>query len=175
MGGSTTASHRRTFSPPSTKWVNEQTSTIFYNGSTGSVPVPSIYQLASKPKGRGQHAGCGGFGASVRKIATVSATYINSRGLHQYLSKDVNAYTSEANGQAGIRPNGVNENIYQFQSGGLYKQNQLMVNYSVQAKSVSIFGFYSLTYANADTSGASYFLLLISSYGGLGPGKLRYT
>jgi hypothetical protein len=51
----------------------------------------------------------------------------------------------------------VNENIYQFQSGGVYNQNQLMVNYSVRAKRVSLFGFYMLGIAKSDTSGANYF------------------
>ncbi len=57
----------------------------------------------------------------------------------------------------GTRPNGINENIYQFQSGGVYNQNQLMLNYTVRAKKVSLFGFYVLNSAKADTSGPTYF------------------
>jgi hypothetical protein len=56
-----------------------------------------------------------------------------------------------------MRPNGINENIDQFQSGGIYNQNQLMLNYTVRAKKVSLFGFYTLGRADADTSGATYF------------------
>ena len=94
------------------------------------------------------------------KAVTLSATYINSHGVHQYLSNNINAYlpgTYDAATGTGTRPNGINENIYQYQSGGTYNQNQLMLNYTVRAKRVSLFGFYSLNYAKADTSGAGYF------------------
>lgn len=79
------------------------------------------------------------------------------RGAHQYLSININAYIAydPATG-AGIRPNGINENVYQFQSGGVYNQNQLMLNYTVRARKVSLFGFYVLSFAKADTSGATY-------------------
>jgi hypothetical protein len=92
------------------------------------------------------------------KFVTLSATYINSRGVHQYMSDNINAYQNyDSTTQTGIRPNGINENIYQFQSGGVYNQNQLMLNYSVRAKKASLFGFYQLGFAKSDTSGATYF------------------
>ena len=94
------------------------------------------------------------------KIATVSATYINSRGVHQYLSDNINAYlpgTYDLATGTGTRPNGINENIYQFRSGGVYNRDQLMVNYTVRARRVSLFGFYMMNFAKADSSGATYF------------------
>ena len=94
------------------------------------------------------------------KAATVSATYVNSRGVHQYLSDNINAYlpgTYNPTTGTGTRPSGINENIYQFQSGGVYNQNQLVVNYSVHARRATLFGFYTLNFAKADTSGATYF------------------
>ena len=94
------------------------------------------------------------------KVATMAATYINSHGVHQDLTDNINAYlpsTYNASTGTGTRPNGINENIYQFQSGGVYNQNQLMLNYTVNAKRLSLFGFYMMNFANADTSGAGYF------------------
>jgi hypothetical protein len=85
---------------------------------------------------------------------------VNSRGVHQFLTDNVNAFlpgTYDAATGTGTRPNGVNENVCQFQSGGVYNQNQLTVNYSVRAKRVSLFGFYMLGFAKADTAGANYF------------------
>jgi hypothetical protein len=76
------------------------------------------------------------------------------------LSDNINAYlpgTYDLATETGTRPNGINENIYQFQSGGVYNQNQLMVNYTVRASRVSLFGFYMVNFAKADTSGATYF------------------
>ena len=94
------------------------------------------------------------------KVATLAATYINSRGVHQDYSDNINAFipsTYDAATGTGTRPNGINENIYQYQSGGVYNQNQVMLNYTVRAKRISLFGFYMLNFANADTSGAGYF------------------
>jgi Carboxypeptidase regulatory-like domain len=94
------------------------------------------------------------------KSITLSTTYINSRGLHQLYSDNINAFlpgTYDIETGTGIRPNGINENLYQFQSGGIYHQNQLITNFSVRARRLSLFGFYVLNYAKADTSGATYF------------------
>jgi Carboxypeptidase regulatory-like domain len=94
------------------------------------------------------------------KLATTALTYVNSRGVHQYLSDNVNAFlpgTYDSATGTGVRPNGINENIYQFQSGGVYNQNQIMLNYSVRGRRVSLFGFYMVNFAKADTSGATYF------------------
>ncbi|MGA2570106.1 MAG: TonB-dependent receptor [Terracidiphilus sp.] len=128
--------------------------------ATLSTVAPTIYQIAPNMKASLSMQAAAGVEHQFGSFATVSLTYLNSRGVHQYLSDNVNAYeqgTYDITTGTGTRPNGINENIYQFQSGGVYKQNQLMVNYSVQSKRVSLFGFYALTFANADTSGASYF------------------
>jgi len=39
----------------------------------------------------------------------------------------------------------------------VYNQNQIVLNYSVRAKRASLFGFYMVNFAKADTSGATYF------------------
>ena len=125
-----------------------------------STVTPTIYQLAPNLRAGLNMQAAIGVEHQWGKIATTSVTYVNSRGIHQFLTDNVNAFlpgTYDAASGTGIRPNGVNENIYQFQSGGIYNQSQLMVNYSVRAKRVSLFGFYMLGLAKADTSGANYF------------------
>jgi hypothetical protein len=94
------------------------------------------------------------------KFLTVSATYLNSHGVHQPYSDNINAFlpgTYDYQTGTGVRPNGINENIYQFQSGGIYNQNEIITNFSVGTRRVSLFGFYMFNGAKADTSGASYF------------------
>lgn len=101
-----------------------------------------------------------GIDHSFGKVATLSVTYINSRGVHQYLSNNVNAYVASTYDRTmgrGVRPNGINENLYQFQSGGVYNQNELILNYSVRVKKVSLRGFTMLNSAKSDTSGEGYF------------------
>src|SRR6202040_4249395 len=46
--------------------------------------------------------------------------------------------------------------LYQFQSEGIFKQKQLIVNTNVRLRAVSLFGYYVLNYANSDTSGPTY-------------------
>lgn len=125
-----------------------------------SSATPTIYSLSPDLRAAVSMQAAVGVERQIGKAMKISATYINSRGVHQYLSDNINAYdpsTYDADTTTGTRPNGINENLYQFQSGGLFKQNQLMFNYSVSAKRVSLFGFYVLNYAKADTSGATYF------------------
>ncbi len=127
---------------------------------SGYAASPTLYQVAPNLKASVSMQAAVGVDHSFGKYVTLSATYINSRGVHQYLSDNINAYEAATYDPAtgtGVRPNGINENIYQFQSGGVYNQNQLMLNYSVRAKKVSLFGFYVLNSAKADTSGAGYF------------------
>ncbi|HEV2133314.1 MAG TPA: carboxypeptidase regulatory-like domain-containing protein [Terracidiphilus sp.] len=122
--------------------------------------APTIYEVAPNLKAALSMQGALGVEHQFGKVATLAATYVNSHGVHQYLSDNINAFlpgTYDAATGTGTRPNGINQNIYQFQSGGVYNQNQLMLNYTVRAKSVSLFGFYALNFANSDTSGAGYF------------------
>jgi hypothetical protein len=122
--------------------------------------APTVYQVSPNLKASVNMQAAIGVERQIGKVASLSVTYVNSRGVHQYLSDNVNAYlpgTYDATTGAGTRPNGINENIYQFQSEGVYNQNQLMLNYSVKARRVSLFGFYMLNFAKANTSGATYF------------------
>jgi hypothetical protein len=128
--------------------------------SSLSSVAPTIYEVSPHMKASLNMQAAVGIEHQFGKIATTSFTYVNSRGVHQYLSDNVNAFlpgTYDATTGTGTRPNGINENLYEFQSGGVYNQNQLMVNYNVKAKRVSLFGFYMLNFAKADTSGATYF------------------
>jgi hypothetical protein len=122
--------------------------------------APTLYEISPNFKASLNMQAAVGVEHQFGKVVTTSVTYINSRGVHQYLSDNINAYlpgTYDQTTGTGTRPNGINENIYQFQSGGVYNQNQLTVNYNVKAKRVSLFGFYMLGSAKADTSGATYF------------------
>lgn len=122
--------------------------------------APTTYEVAPNLKSAVNMQSAIGVEHQFGQLATLAATYVNSHGVHQYLSDNINAYlpsTYDPATNTGTRPNGINENIYQFQSGGIYNQNQVMVNYSVRAKRVSLFGFYMMNFADADTAGATYF------------------
>src|SRR6266478_5307111 len=89
------------------------------------------------------------------KIANVAFTYLNSRGVHTLLLRNSNA-PLPPNYDPANRPLGVGTNIYQYDSGGYFQQNQFIVNGTVRAGArLSLFGYYTLNYANSDTTGVS--------------------
>jgi hypothetical protein len=95
----------------------------------------------------------------VSKSATVSVTYLNSHGVHQLLTNDINAPVAGTfplgQPQLGTRPFGnAAGDIYDYQSTGLFNQNQLITNFNLRLNTkLSLGGFYTLGYANSDTGG----------------------
>jgi hypothetical protein len=125
-----------------------------------STAANTVYTIAPNLKAAVNMQAALGIEHQFGKVATLAATYINSHGVHQDYTDNINAFiasTYDPTTGTGTRPNGINENIYQYQSGGVYNQNQVMLNYTVRAKRISLFGFYMLNFANADTSGVNYF------------------
>jgi hypothetical protein len=89
------------------------------------------------------------------KSANLAVTYLNARGVHAFFTNNINAPNPANNGQ---RPDPNKGTIYQFESDGVFRQNQLIVNSSIRmGTKLSAFGYYSLNYANSDTGGAGYF------------------
>jgi hypothetical protein len=96
------------------------------------------------------------------KYANLAVTYLNSRGVHQYVTTNINAplpcTVAGCDPATQPRPNPAEGDIYQYQSEGIFKQNQLIVNSSVRiGTKLSLFGYYVLNYADADTAGPNTF------------------
>ncbi len=94
------------------------------------------------------------------KFANLSVTYLTSRGDHQLFSNVFPPNTPGAPLPTGFNPSDI---VYQYSSEGVFKQNQLILNGSVRIptahgviKDLSLFGYYTLNYANSDTGGAGY-------------------
>jgi hypothetical protein len=85
------------------------------------------------------------------RIANVAVTYLNSRGVHQFYTDYTNPI-DPANPPV-ILPSTL---LYQYESEGIFKQNQLIVNGSIRmGAKLSLFGYYTLNYSDSDTSGAT--------------------
>jgi hypothetical protein len=95
------------------------------------------------------------------KNANLAVTYLGSRGVHQFFTENINApvcATVPCDLSVAPRPLGTPDNVYQYQSEGIFKQNQLIVNSSIRlGTKVSLFGYYTLNFAHSDTGGASSF------------------
>ncbi len=128
--------------------------------SAASEAAPTTYSIAPNLTAPVNMQAAIGVEHRFGKKITIASTYINSRGLHQLYSDNINAFlpgTYDITTGTGVRPNGKNENLYQYQSGGIYHQNQLITNFNVRERKLTLFGFYVLNFAKADTSGATYF------------------
>ncbi|HEY1732325.1 MAG TPA: carboxypeptidase regulatory-like domain-containing protein [Terriglobales bacterium] len=120
-----------------------------------STTSPTTYQVQSNLRVPYTMEAAVSLERQVTKNATVSLTYLNSRGVHQLFLRNANAPLpgtyNPADPNSGIRPFGGNSNVYQYNSGGVFEQNQLIANFRVSVgQRVSLFGFYSLNYANSD-------------------------
>ncbi|HEV2578285.1 MAG TPA: carboxypeptidase-like regulatory domain-containing protein [Acidobacteriaceae bacterium] len=85
----------------------------------------------------------------VGRFGTLSINYVHSQGVHEFATQNIN-YDPTKPGplSASTGPQ------YQFFSGGIFNQNQLILNGRAQTtKWLSIFGYYSLNSAHGDTSG----------------------
>jgi hypothetical protein len=125
---------------------------------------PTFYQIAPQLHAPGTIQTGVSVERQLTKIANLSVSYLNSRGFHQLLTDNVNSPVlpgtlipaSPANG--GIYPNTIPENVYQYQSGALFRQNQLITNVNVRAGAkLTLNGYYALNYANSDSAGANSF------------------
>jgi hypothetical protein len=122
---------------------------------------PTVYQIA--PTLQPSYTIQGGIGVErqLSRIATASVTYLFSHGVHQYITQNINAPlpgTYNPPISFGVRPFGTADNIYQYESDGLFNQNQVIANFNVRAGAkLSLFGFYTLNFANSNTAGINSF------------------
>ena len=98
--------------------------------------------------------GGAGLERQLNKNATVSVTYLGSHGVHQILNRDINPLNDQ-----GERPYSSYSdltsvaNIYQLESAGIFNQNQLIANFNMRmGTKLNLFGFYTLGYANGNTT-----------------------
>jgi len=90
-----------------------------------------------------------GLERSLPRNSNVSVNYIISRGVHLLRQRNINTPFDN-----GVRPFGDTGNLFLNESTGFSRQNQLMTNFSTRLlNSVSLFGYYSLNFARADTDG----------------------
>jgi len=105
------------------------------------------------------------FGASIErqvtKSTTATITYLRSFGVHQVVTRDSNAYLPGtyqlgSSTLTGVRPDPSLGIVQEYFPEAVFKQNQLIVNVNARlSPRFSIFGFYNLSYANADGAGGT--------------------
>jgi uncharacterized membrane protein YgcG len=124
--------------------------------------VPTIYRIQSNLHAPYTMQTAVTLERQLAKTVNVTVSYVNSRGVHQLLTNNVNAPLPGTfvvgDPTSGTRPNGMLENIYEYESVGLFKQNQLITNINVRAANrLTLNGYYALNFASSDTGGPTSF------------------
>jgi hypothetical protein len=150
--------------------INQQSYVVnnptFYNPNAPEPPgsftsssssVPSYHTIDSHlHTALDMQAGTGVDQQLSRKI-TANITYLYTQGVHQYLSNNVTApaFNPATYTVTGAAPTVFN---YQFQSGGFYRQNQIIFNSSYQSTHLTLNGSYTFNQAKSDTQGVNSFV-----------------
>ncbi len=122
---------------------------------------PTIYQISPNMRSPYTLESAIGLERQITSKITTSVTYIYTHGVHQYLTRNINAPLpgtfDPADPTSGVRPLGDIGNIYQYEATGLFNENQLIANFNIRLAPIQIFGYYTLSYANTNTNGISSF------------------
>lgn len=136
---------------PCTPDLNQPITQALINACIGgnAASTQTTYSAASNIRSPYTMETAIGADQEVGRFGTLSVNYVHSQGVHELAQQNINyslATPGPANATVGPQ--------YQFFSGGIFNQNQLIVNGRAQAaKWLSIFGYYSLNSAHGDTSG----------------------
>ena len=137
----------------------------FYNAGSatavGALPpgnqaIPTSYTIASRFHAALNMQGAAGVDWQIGKANTVTATYLNTRGIHQYMTDNLTApqFDAETYSITGPPPTRFN---YQFESNGIYKQQQIIVTESTRLKRLNLHAVYTYEDTHSDTQGVGYF------------------
>jgi hypothetical protein len=123
---------------------------------TGAQTSPTVYRIDPNLRAPYLMQAAASVERQLTKVANVSLNYLYTRGLHSLLVNNINAPipgSITASNPTGTRPLGNIGNIYQYESNGVFRQNQLIANLNIRAGAkLQIWGNYVLNYAQGDTA-----------------------
>ncbi len=124
--------------------------------SASDVSMPTIFRIAPNLLMPYDMDAAVSLERQLSNSTTVSVTYVNSRGVHQFVTNNINAPLpgtfNPSDPTSGVRPLGnAAGNIYQYESAGIYRQTQLIANIHVNANWASLFGYYVFNDAHSNS------------------------
>jgi hypothetical protein len=142
---------------PAGAFINNEPAPILFSKCTLSGGSATIYQINPNLRAPYTMQTAVSLERQLGKFGTVSVTYLNSRGIHQFILENVNApLPGQDDSTRPLRSTYGNENIFQYNSEAIFKQNQLITNVNIRiSQKISLMGYYALGFANSDTGGAS--------------------
>ena len=160
--------------------TNPITSNSSGSGSSG-FGAPSYYTIAPHFHAALDMEAAAGVDQQLSKRMTGNVTYIYSQGIHQYFTDNVTAATDGqfplVDAQKDIYPSTTptepSLDDLQYQSGGFYREHQVMVTVRANYKAAMFFSSYTWSHALGDTSGIGS-LPSVSSDPGLDYGRTSF-
>lgn len=122
-------------------------------------PASTYFTIAPNFHAALDMQGAIGVDRQIAKHITGNVTYLFSRGVHQYLSNNISApYFDGSTNTYPTTPLTVpSMNIYQYQSGAVYRENQIIATVNASIKRLTIFSFYAYSNAHGNTDGINSF------------------
>ncbi|HEX4068067.1 MAG TPA: carboxypeptidase regulatory-like domain-containing protein [Acidobacteriaceae bacterium] len=122
--------------------------------------APTTYTISPHMKAANDMEAAAGVDRQITKAITGNVTYVFSQGVHQYFTDNISSAALET--QAGLvgtdsYPTAAigepSRNDLQYQSGGFYKEHQVMVTIRAGYRRFSLMTNYTYSNAKGDTSG----------------------
>ncbi|WP_182276231.1 carboxypeptidase regulatory-like domain-containing protein [Granulicella sp. 5B5] len=133
--------------------INQQTSITNYTGGAGA-PIPSISTIDSHFRAALSMQGGIGVDHAIGKHTTSNVTYLFTRGVHQYFTDVVTAPSFDISNYTITGPTPTVYNN-QFQSGGVFNENQIIATIGSRFKKFSVNANYTYSDAKSDTAGVN--------------------
>jgi hypothetical protein len=123
---------------------------------SASAALPTVYTIDPHFHAALDMQGGIGVDRQLGKLGTINVTYLVTHGAHQYLSNNVTApnFNPTTYTVTGPPPDAYN---YQFQSGGIYRQQQVILTGNTKFRHISLNTSYTFNEARSDTQGTTYF------------------
>ena len=149
------------------------------SGTSTGQNAPTFYTIAPNLHAANDMEAAIGVDRQITKLITGNVTYVFSQGVHQYFTDNLSAAAEFplANTQTDtyptVAPAAPATNNLQYQSGGFYRENQIMVTVRAAMRKFSLFTSYTYSNAKGDTNGVGS-VPSVSSDPGLDYGRTEF-
>ncbi|MGB6687647.1 MAG: carboxypeptidase regulatory-like domain-containing protein [Terracidiphilus sp.] len=149
------------------------------SGSATGRSAPTFYTVAPNFHAANDMEGAIGIDRQISKVITGNVTYVYSQGIHQFFTDNLSAAAEFpfADALSGVYPATAlpapPTNNLQYQSGGFYREHQIMATMRTTYRKFSFFTNYTYSNAKGDTSGVGS-VPSVSSYPGLDYGRTNF-
>ncbi len=150
--------------------VNQQQYIVNSPDTYPNIPPPSslggrlpssIYQISPIFRAPYLISGTISLERRLGSLGSVTATYLFNRGVHTQIERNINAPLpgtyDPANPASGVRPLGGSQNIYEYESVGIYNEDRLSLNYNLRFKKrYFLYGYFRHIYDKTDDNNGGF-------------------